>query len=122
MRTLSANGCAGGSALYQPRGSGRPMMSSAAAVSSTVLESTPLVARPSSSFTRLGTRLRLAFNPTSPLQAAGMRIDPPPSEACAIGAMPDATAAPAPPLDPPGVWSGFHGLRVTPCASLSVYD
>ena len=35
---------------------------------------------------------------------------------------PTPTAAPAPPLDPPGVWSGFHGLRVTPCASLSVYE
>ena len=38
--------------------------------------------------TRLVMRLRLGFSPTSPLHDAGMRIDPPPSEACAIGAMP----------------------------------
>ena len=97
-------------------------MSSAVAVSSTVRVNTPLVARPSSSLTRFGTRLRLGFNPTRPLHAAGMRIEPPPSDACAIGAIPDATAAPAPPLEPPGVCSGFHGLRVIPCASLSVYE
>src|ERR1700752_1190928 len=36
--------------------------------------------------------------------------------------MPAATAEPEPPLDPPGVWSVFHGLRVMPCASLSVYE
>ena len=41
-----------------------------------------------------------------------MRVDPPPSLACAIGTMPDATAAPEPPLEPPGVRSGSHGLRV----------
>src|SRR5512139_4129089 len=41
-----------------------------------------------------------------------MRTEPPPSEPCAIGRRPAATAAPAPPLDPPGVWSRFHGLRV----------
>ena len=34
--------------------------------------------------------------------------------------MPDATAAPAPPLDPPGVRDVSHGLRVGPHASGSV--
>jgi hypothetical protein len=43
-----------------------------------------------------------------------MRIDPPPSVACAAGTIPAATAAPAPPLDPPALRSGFHGLRVGP--------
>src|SRR5438477_10805091 len=70
----------------------------------------------------LGTRPRLPFSPTRPLHDAGMRIDPPPSLACASGAIPDATAAPAPPLEPPGVCWVFHGLRVMPCASLSVYE
>ena len=56
----------------------------------------------------------LTLSPTSPQHEAGMRIDPPPSEAWAIGTMPAATAAAAPPLDPPGVWSRFHGLRVGP--------
>ena len=51
---------------------------------------------------------------------AGMRIDPPPSPACASGTMPDATAAPEPPLEPPGLRSTSHGLRVGPYADGSV--
>ncbi|PQM46945.1 hypothetical protein C1Y40_02865 [Mycobacterium talmoniae] len=42
---------------------------------------------------------------------------PPPSEALANGTIPTATATAAPPLDPPGVRSGAHGLRVAPQAS-----
>ena len=57
-------------------------------------------------------RPRDVFNPTSPQQAAGMRIDPPPSDAWANGTMPAATAAAEPPLDPPGVRVTSHGLRV----------
>jgi len=34
--------------------------------------------------------------------------------------MPAATAAAAPPDDPPDVWSGFHGLRVAPKSADSV--
>ena len=60
------------------------------------------------------------FNPTSPQHEAGMRMEPPPSLACANGTMPAATAAAEPPLDPPGEWSVFHGLRVGPHASGSV--
>ena len=60
------------------------------------------------------------FSPTSPQHDAGMRIEPPPSDACAIGTSPAATATAAPPLDPPGEWSVFHGLRVGPHASGSV--
>jgi hypothetical protein len=41
-----------------------------------------------------------------------MRIEPPPSLPCAIGMRPAATAAAAPPLDPPGVSSGLHGFEV----------
>ena len=43
-----------------------------------------------------------------------MRIEPPPSLAWAIGNMPAATAAAAPPLEPPGERSRSQGLRVTP--------
>ena len=46
--------------------------------------------------------------------------DPPPSLAWANGTIPEATAAADPPLDPPGEWSRFHGLRVAPQASGSV--
>ena len=42
------------------------------------------------------------------------RTDPPPSDPCAIGTIPAATAAPAPPDDPPGVRPRSHGLRVGP--------
>ena len=45
---------------------------------------------------------------------AGMRIEPPPSPACATGTMPLATAAAEPPLEPPGVCARFHGLCVGP--------
>lgn len=57
------------------------------------------------------TRPRLGLIPTSPQQAAGMRTEPPPSEPWARGTTPLATAAPAPPLEPPAVRRGSQGLR-----------
>ena len=57
---------------------------------------------------------RLVFRPTRPLQAAGIRIEPPPSLAPAAGTMPAATAAPDPPDEPPGVRVTSHGLRAGP--------
>src|SRR5690606_8351705 len=56
-------------------------------------------------------RPRLGFSPKSPQQDAGMRIEPPPSVAWASGTMPEATAAAAPPDEPPDECSRFHGLR-----------
>ena len=55
-----------------------------------------------------------------PQKLDGMRIEPPASVPSASAHMPAATAAPAPPLDPPGVRSGFQGLRVIPVKGLSV--
>ena len=49
-----------------------------------------------------------------------MRMEPPPSVPMASGPRPAATAALAPPLEPPGVRSRFHGLRVTPKRRLCV--
>jgi hypothetical protein len=49
-----------------------------------------------------------------------MRIEPPPSEPCASGSAPHATAAPAPPDDPPGVREVSHGLRHAPLSADSV--
>src|SRR5581483_1359891 len=49
-----------------------------------------------------------------------MRIEPPPSEAPAIGTMPAATAAAAPPEEPPGERPVSHGLRVAPHSAVSV--
>ena len=48
-----------------------------------------------------------------------MRTEPPMSLPCPIGPMPLATAAPAPPLDPPGVIAASRGLSVRPCSALS---
>src|SRR5690606_38303716 len=88
----------------------------------TVRVSTPFVANPSSSTTSLVTMPRVGLRPTRPLHEAGTRIDPPPSAPWAMGAMPAATAAPAPLDDPPGLRCGSHGLRVIPKAALSVKD
>src|SRR5262244_2336659 len=111
-------GGAGGD--HQAAGSWRASASRAAAVSATVRVSTPLVTKPSRLTVTFVTRPRVGFSPTRPVHDAGMRIDPPPSSAWAMGAIPAATAAPAPLDDPPGVRSGSHGLREMPRAWLSV--
>ena len=54
------------------------------------------------------------FRPKQPVKLAGMRIDPPPSPAVTSGMTLAAIAADEPPLEPPGLRSGFHGDRVTP--------
>src|SRR5262249_58621208 len=105
---------------HHAAGSWRASTSKPAAVSATERVTTPLVARPSRSTATLVTRPRVGFSPTRPLHDAGTRIDPPPSSAWAMGAMPAATATPAPLDDPPGERSGSHGLREMPRASLSV--
>src|SRR4029453_8280483 len=63
---------------------------------------------------------RVGFKPTNPQQDAGMRIEPPPSLACPIGAIPAATAAADPPLDPPPTRRSRQGLRVAPLTNDSV--
>ena len=60
------------------------------------------------------------MSPTTPHSAAGWRIDPPVSDAIDAGARRAATAAAAPPLEPPGMRSAAHGLRVGPSAECSV--
>ncbi len=59
-------------------------------------------------------RPRLGFRPTSPQQDAGIRIEPPPSLACAIGTTPAASSAADPPLEPPADRPVSQGLRVAP--------
>src|SRR5437868_7489484 len=49
-----------------------------------------------------------------------MRIEPPPSVPRASGQKRAANAADDPPEEPPGVFSLFHGLRVTPVSGESV--
>src|SRR6478736_8758514 len=62
----------------------------------------------------------LCLIPTTPLQAAGIRVDPPPSVATASGAIPQATATAAPPLEPPLERSALQALRVRPNKGESV--
>ena len=69
-----------------------------------------------------GTRPKLGFSPTTPHQAAGMRIDPPASVPTCSGPKHAAAAAPAPADEPPDVSAGFHGLRVMPCSGQSPGD
>src|SRR5215510_15123314 len=61
-----------------------------------------------------GLRARVGFRPNTPDAEAGIRIEPPPSLACATGRMRAATAAAAPPEEPPEECSRFQGLRVGP--------
>src|SRR5215210_8173120 len=49
-----------------------------------------------------------------------MRIEPAPSVPTASGPRPAATAAAAPPDDPPQLRARFQGLRLTPVTELSV--
>ena len=65
-------------------------------------------------------RPRLGFNPIKPVKLAGIRIEPPPSLAPAIGTMPPATAAAAPPLDPPALRFRSYGLFAEPQSCGSV--
>ncbi len=69
---------------------------------------------------KYGTRPNVGLCPTSPVKLAGSRIEPPPSLPIATVHSPAATADAAPPLDPPGVWSRCHGLRVAPNARVVV--
>src|SRR3954453_12280658 len=80
------------------------MASRAAAVSRTERVTTPSIVAPAQPSPMSGpwlTRARVGLRPTSPHSDAGMRIEPPPSLACAIGTSPAATAAADPPLAPP---------------------
>src|SRR5690625_6176257 len=49
-----------------------------------------------------------------------METEPPVSVASANGTMPEPTAAPEPPDDPPGLRDGSKGLRVAGCAAAPV--
>ena len=104
-------------------GSGPCSASSARAVSRTLRLSTPSVEAPYQTSPMPGpteTRPREGRRPTRPQQAAGMRMEPPPSLPAAMGTMPAATAAAAPPLEPPGVRPRSQGLQARPCSAESL--
>ena len=56
----------------------------------------------------------VGLKPTTPQYAAGRMTEPLVCVPRAPGTKPAATAAAEPLDDPPGVWSGFQGLRVFP--------
>src|SRR5215468_2797704 len=96
--------------------------SSTAAVSRTVFDTTSSQEKPLQRSPAPGpneVRPRVGLSPTSPQCDAGMRIEPPPSLACAAATMPAATAAAAPPLDPPALCPTLQGFAVAPYASSS---
>src|SRR5260370_34968634 len=98
------------------------MTSSNAAASRTVRAIGPDVPSPSDPETNGAgeIRPREGLIPKSPQQDAGMRIEPPPSLPWATGARPAATAAAAPPLEPPGVRAVSQGFSQSPFNSDSV--
>src|SRR4051812_50122985 len=96
------------------RSSGPASTSRMRAVSATVVVNDPLTLVWLAVGSGCGMRPWLALCPTNPANDAGIRIEPPPSDAVPNGMMPAATAADDPPLDPPGVRFTSHGLRVTP--------
>ena len=116
--TSSAYGRCGAGAMTESPIPGPRTASSSPAVSRTVRLTHSSTPSPASA--RAGPTVVLPWlglSPTSPQHEAGIRMLPPPSEALANGTIPAATAAAAPPLDPPGVRSSAHGLRVAPQAT-----
>ena len=66
------------------------------------------------------TRCSVGLNPNTPQKCAGIRMEPERSVPMSKGVIPLATAAAAPPLDPPGVRFKSHGLFVRPKIELFV--
>src|SRR5215210_7609918 len=65
-----------------------------------------------------GTLPRDGLKPTTLQKDAGLRREPPMSLPSAMGTIPQARAAAAPPLEPPQVLVVSYGLRVSPNTSL----
>ena len=113
----SRNGRWGGGAVYGSPGAVPATVSRSAALSRTVRVRACSLTRPSRPCPALGAndvRPRRGLSPTSPQHDAGTRIEPVPSPPEAAGTTPAATAAADPPLEPPGVMAGDHGLTVRP--------
>lgn len=70
----------------------------------------------------LGTTPGVGRSPTTPQKEAGLRSDPPMSLPSAMGVSRAASAAAAPPLEPPTERSRRYGLRVGPKTRFTVLD
>lgn len=117
----STNGRAGGGAHHASPVSSPARTSSSAAASATVRAMGPFCESRLAGFGAGDTRPRDGLMPYTPQHDDGIRMEPPPSEPCATAHMPAATAAAAPPDEPPGVRSRSHGLREGPYACGSVH-
>src|SRR6476646_4211270 len=62
------------------------------------------------------------MSPTTPQNDAGWRMEPPVSEPSVATAVPAATAAAEPPLEPPGTRARSRGLRTGPYAEFSLEE
>ena len=104
-RAAIAYGSAGGGGRCRSPGWLPLSTSSISAPSATVRVSGPRHVRPlnASASGHVEIRPRWGLIPTRPVHAAGIRTDPAPSEPTAALTSPAATAAAAPPEDPPGV-------------------
>src|SRR4029450_8430576 len=99
----------------QSRASKPVITSSSAAVSRTVLVIGPACDNvPNGLGGYSGIRPYVGLSATVPVNAAGMRTDPPPSVLTDHGPMPRPTPDALPPLDPPAVLAGAPGLAVAP--------
>src|SRR5436305_13234464 len=103
---------------------GRPARTSIiSTASSTVRARGPKAERPSqwlSDPPASGTRPGAGLKPKTPQHAAGIRIEPPPSDPSASAAMRVAAATAVPPLEPPAGRYGAHGTRGAAAAADSV--
>ena len=98
--------------VYMSPGKLPVITSSSSAASATVRAIGPSTPKPSRSGASgpPETRPRDGLIPNSPQTRTGMRMDPAPSLPWAAGARPAATAAAAPPLDPPADRDRSHGV------------
>ena len=69
-----------------------------------------------------GTSPGVGRRPSTPLQAAGLRSDPPRSLPSAIGSIRQASATAPPPLEPPAERVVSQALRVAPKTGLNVCE
>ncbi len=131
MRTPARSPCSGGanaepgvSSDIGARRDGPAITDSRSARSSTFLAIGPPTEVSSQPFTagHVGTLPRLGRSPTTLLNEAGLRSEPPMSLPSASGTMPLARAAAAPPLEPPADLVTSYGLRVVPKTRLNVCD
>ena len=96
------------------------MTASASAQSATLLASGPTESSvgDSGNAPASGTRRAVGLKPTTPLSAAGMRMEPPVSEPMAISLVPSPAETPAPEDEPPGMRAGSAALPGVPKCGL----